>query len=339
MRVFVTGGTGSVGREILARLADRPHSLRVIGRQDDLVLEGAEYHRCDITDSAALKDAMRGSDAVIHLAALATPMHGPDEELFRQNCQGSYNVYQAASELGIGRVVSASSINAFGFHYGVKGFPIQYLPIDEDHPTLTTDPYSFSKQVLEQIAEYFYRRDGISGCCLRLPWVANATPELIQWMSGDLAAGAAVVRDWIRLSPEEGRRRALEVVATAQRIRAGRMQEHPATRAPISALPHVSISTSYTNLFTQLDARDSAQAFEKALFGSYEGSHALFVNDSVNRYLVDSRELARLFYPEAQVRAPLTGAATLVSIDRARHLLGFEPAHTVDRLGVHAAAG
>ena len=98
-------------------------------------------------------------------------------------------------------------------------------------------------------------------------------------------------------------------------------------------------TATYTNLFTQLDGRDSAQAFVKALLGSYEGSHALFVNDSVNRYLLDSRELARLFYPEAEIRACLTGTASLVSIDRAHSLIGFEPKHTMDRLGMHPAQG
>ena len=45
------------------------------------------------------------------------------------------------------------------------------FPIDEDHPTYTTDPYSFSKQVIEDIGAYFWRREGISSVFLRFPAV------------------------------------------------------------------------------------------------------------------------------------------------------------------------
>ncbi len=66
-------------------------------------------------------------------------------------------------------MVSASSINALGFNYGIKSFPIRYLPVDEDHPTFTTDPYSFSKQILEEIGAYYGRREGISRCSCACP--------------------------------------------------------------------------------------------------------------------------------------------------------------------------
>lgn len=335
MRVLLTGATGSVGREVVKLLVAEGHKARVLGRRGAAVLPGAEYRACDITDFPSLREHMRDTEGVIHLAALATPMHGPDQEVFRINCDGSFNVYQAAAELKIRRVVSASSINAFGYHYGIKRFPIHYLPIDEEHPTFTTDSYSFSKQVLEEIAAYFWRREGISGCCLRLPWVVNPTAEILGHVRSDLASSLPTLRDWIRLPADQGAARAGEVFASKQRSRSQRMEEHPADYARVETLAHAAIMGSYTNFLTQLDARDSAQAFAKALFASYEGSHPLFVNDSVNRYLLESRDLARLFFPEAQTRPALRGAASLVSIESARRLIGFEPKHTIDRLGVH----
>lgn len=335
MRVLVTGATGSVGREVALLLVAHGHEVRVVGRRREAGLPGVDYRPCDVTDYATLKDAMRETEAIIHLAALPTPLHGPDEELFRINCAGSFNVYQAAAELGIRRVVSASSINAFGYHFGIKSFPIRYLPIDEAHPTCTTDSYSFSKQVLEEIAAYFWRREGISGCCLRLPWVVNPTPDFLARLRGDIAASLPTIREWMLLPPEEGVRRAAGVLASKAKARAGRMEEYPAGFSNVGTLEHAGIMGSYSNFFTQIDARDSAQAFEKALLAAYEGSHPLFVNDSLNRYLVDSCELARLFFPEAEVRPALSGAATLVSIDRARSFIGFEPEHGIDRLGVH----
>jgi nucleoside-diphosphate-sugar epimerase len=251
------------------------------------------------------------------------------------NVSGSFNVYHAAAETGIRRVVSASSINAFGFHWGVARFPIRYLPIDEDHPSSTSDCYSLSKQLLEEIASYAWRREGISGCCLRLPWVANATPEVLSRVRGEIASGLPRLREWIALAPAEGAARAAEVIASKERARAGRMEEYPNDHRKLGELPHAALAGSYANFFTQVDARDSAQAFEKALVARYEGSHPLFVNDSVNRFLVDSRALARLFFPEAEARPSLAGTASLVSIDRARRLIGYEPEHTIDLLGVH----
>ncbi|HEX9017926.1 MAG TPA: hypothetical protein VF806_01995, partial [Anaerolineaceae bacterium] len=87
--------------------------------------------------------------------------------------------------------------------------------------------------------------------------------------------------------------------------------------------------TSRVNFFTMLDERDSAQAVEKGLSANFDGSHALFINDRLNAYGVDSSLLAELFYPDVQTfTRPLVGRDTLVSIDKARALIGFEPEYT-----------
>jgi UDP-glucose 4-epimerase len=85
------------------------------------------------------------------------------------------------------------------------------------------------------------------------------------------------------------------------------------------------------DFWTAVDARDSAQAFEKAVSRPYEGSHVLFVNDSHNRAGVESRALASLFFPDAELAAPLEGTASLVSIAKAREMLGFEPEYSASR--------
>ena len=112
-------------------------------------------------------------DGVVQLAALPNPTGGTAPDIFHINCTDTFNVYQAAAEEGIKRAVSASSINALGSNFGVKAFQLSYFPIDEKHPQQTTDAYSLSKQILEETAEYFSRRDGISGVCRRLPAVRD----------------------------------------------------------------------------------------------------------------------------------------------------------------------
>ncbi len=153
MHILVTGGIGIVGKAVVARLVEKDYRVRVIDRKSAAQAPGAEYRPCDINDYAALRQAVHGCDAVVHLAALPRPCDGPGGEVFRINAAGTFNVFQAAAEEGIRRVVQASSINALGYFYGVRDFPLQYLPVDEEHPGPTTDAYSFSKEIDEQIGD------------------------------------------------------------------------------------------------------------------------------------------------------------------------------------------
>jgi len=87
----------------------------------------------------------------------------------------------------------------------------------------------------------------------------------------------------------------------------------------------------YSNFWASIDARDSAQAIELGLTADYEGSHPLWVNDSHNSAGVPTQALAELFYPDVPLKRDLVGTESLVSIDRARELLGFEPEYSVSR--------
>ncbi len=179
MRVLVTGGNGAVGKATVARLVKNGFSVKVIGRSAGIEIPGAVYEVCDINDYPHLREAVRGFEAIVHLAAIPAPAGGSSDQVFYANAQGTFNVYKAAEEEGIQRVVQASSINALGVFYGRKPSPIHYLPVDEDHPCVATDVYSFSKQVIEDIGEYYWRRSGISGVAYRLPWVAPASHHAV----------------------------------------------------------------------------------------------------------------------------------------------------------------
>jgi hypothetical protein len=91
----------------------------------------------------------------------------------------------------------------------------------------------------------------------------------------------------------------------------------------------VGVLTSRSNFFTMLDERDSAQAMQKGLTASFEGAHALFVNDSHNWTGVESNTLVHLFYPDVEtIHKEFAGTETIISIDRARQLIGFEPEYS-----------
>lgn len=330
MQILLTGGSGAVGKSVVDRLVKEGYTVRVIGRRSDMVFEGAEYLACDINNYAHLREVVRGCQAIVHLAALPNPAAGPAEEVFRVNVQGTFNVFQAAAEEGISRVVQASSINAAGQFYGVKPAPLLYLPMDEEHPVFSTDAYSFSKHVIEEIGDYFWRREGISSVAYRLPWVAPSSVHEGIYQNRDRIK--TLVAN-LRTRTAEERLAWFETTWNAyNQFRAGRPYESQGyARQAISEMPDemragMLAMTNRANFFTMLDERDSAQAVVDGLAAHFEGSHALFINDAYNWTGVDSQTLAEIFYPDVKTyKKPLAGVETIISIDKARALIGFEP--------------
>ena len=336
MHVLVTGGTGTVGRRCVARLVHSGHEVRVIGLDKNLDIPGADFRTCDITDYAATREQMDGIEGVVHLAAIPSPMSGTTPDIFHINCTGTFNVYQTAAEAGIKRVVSASSINALGFNFGVQPFQLSYFPLDEEHSTQTTDVYSLSKQFLEETAEYFWRRDGISGVCLRLPAVHDPDDkERARRMGGQGRAYGELME----LPEAERQDRAAEIWAQVEQSRRERASEKPRqwrrgqklTPEQEKAFVKRRMTSALPNFWTGIHAEDSAQAFEKGLTADYEGAHPLFVTQATNRAGVESEALLQLFFPDIPARKrQLEGDESIVSIDRARALIGFAPEHTLD---------
>lgn len=336
MRILLTGGSGSVGKAVIDRMVKAGFSVLVIGRREGMAFEGAEYQACDINDYARLREVIRGCTSVIHLAALANPGAGTPEQVFSANAQGTFNVFQAATEEGIQRIVQASSINATGQFYGLKPAPLDYLPMDEAHGVFSTDAYSFSKHVVEEIGAYFWRREGISSVAYRLPWVAPAEQHEKMGVRRDPLL--PLIERLTKQSPAERLAWFESAWNAYNQFRASRPYETQGRAMQlITDMPEdqrfgMRAMSNRVNFFTMLDERDSAQAMEKGLTADYSGAHTLFINDSHNWTGIDSAVLAELFYPDVKIfRKPLVGTETLVSIDRARQLIGFEPEFTFDQ--------
>lgn len=331
MRVLVTGGTGLVGKAVIARLAAHGWDVRVIGLEPEFSgPAGVAYARCDILDFAAVCEQVRGCTAVVHLAAIPNPRQAPGHDVFAVNAAGTFNVFAAAAQAGIRRVVQTSSINAIGCAWGTAEIAPRALPIDEEQPAYTTDPYSFSKQVVEDVGAYYWRRDGISSVALRLPAVLPA-----EWLEAEpYWQGRAQMRaflDGFRALPADERAaRLADVRQRALDYRGRRLMEQAAPAD--GAFPNLDdqLWRAYTldrfNYWAFIDERDSAQAIERALLAEYEGAHLLFVNADHNWLGYDSAVLARLFFPDVPVAVgALVGPAALISSARARALIGFVP--------------
>lgn len=331
MNILVTGGAGNVGKGVVAYLLEQGHSVRVIDRKIEQPLEGVEYIPCDITNYEAVREQARDMQGIVHLAAYAFPGAAPGPELFRVNATGTYHVFEAAAAEGIRRVTCASSINAFGFNFGVKEFPIQYFPIDEDHPTYTTDPYSFSKCITEEIAAYYWRRDEIASTCLRMPWVySDAMFEWDEMSQIYIQQFEQAVRDFMRLPAGAQAEKAAEYKAQVAAYRASRGAEQPhdgkSAHDDDMGDPLQMLFYGYTDFWAAISVHDTAAAFEQSLLAQYTGSHPLFITERENNLGIESEYLLRLMFPEVTARRrPIPGNSNILSYDRARDLIGFEP--------------
>ena len=167
-RVLVTGGAGRLGRYVVAELAGHCR-VTVLDRDGG----AARPVDCpvDVLDLAALGRAVRGHDAVVHLAAIDSSVTAPPEAVFDTNVRGTWNVLQAAREAGVRKVVVCSSVSATGIDYTNPGLPPLYLPIDENHPLRPSQAYGLSKELGEAVARSFARRGEMEVLCLRPAWI------------------------------------------------------------------------------------------------------------------------------------------------------------------------
>jgi nucleoside-diphosphate-sugar epimerase len=148
MRIFVTGGTGYIGRALCRRLVEDGHELaalvRPTSRTTPLEELGAELFVGDITNRYSLREGMSGADWVVHAAA-ELDFGAVSERIRAANVDGSRNVASLAWKLGVGRVLAISSIARFG------GSPADGTAADEGSPPLPPlSRYSATKRAGEE---------------------------------------------------------------------------------------------------------------------------------------------------------------------------------------------
>ena len=151
-KVIVTGGSGRLGKLVLKDLLAHKYEVLSLDRIAPAV-KLCPGRLADLRSSGDLYEAFKEAYGVVHLGAYQAPNLTADSETFSNNVSATYNVLKAAGDLGVKKVVIASSTAAFGFIYAPKPFLPDYLPLDEQHPAKPQDPYGLSKVVGEQIAD------------------------------------------------------------------------------------------------------------------------------------------------------------------------------------------
>ncbi len=165
MRVLVTGGAGFIGSHVVERLLEHGHEVRVL---DDLssglrenVPDGVDFHHASITEPQALREAVEGVDAVVHLAAIASVTRSVEEPSLTHevNLTSTIRLAEAAAGAGVGKLVYASSAAVYGF--------IEREAHHEDDPVAPATPYAIDKLTGETYLSFFAREHGLDTRALR----------------------------------------------------------------------------------------------------------------------------------------------------------------------------
>jgi UDP-glucose 4-epimerase len=147
-RVVVTGASGRIGGYVVPALRAAGHRVESLDLRP--AADGTPTQTLDIMDIEALRRAFAGAEAIVHLAGLDMDAACASEDFIRVNVAGSWNVLQAAQELGVPKVVLASSVTATGLNEARPDWAPHYLPVDEAHELRPRHPYGVSKMLIER---------------------------------------------------------------------------------------------------------------------------------------------------------------------------------------------
>jgi UDP-glucose 4-epimerase len=274
MRIAVTGGTGKLGRAVVAGLresGDQVFNLDAAAQRPDIRVDLTDYGQT-LSALTAVDDKYSGIDAVVHLAAVPAPGVTTNAATFHNNVTATYNVFAAAAAAGITNVVWASSETVLGIPFDT---PPPYIPLDEEYPGRPEWHYALAKHLEETMAAQFCR------------W--NPALKMIG----------------LRFS---------NVMEPADYAEFPSFDADPQLRK--------------WNLWGYIDARDGAQAVRKALDYQGTGVEIFIIANADTVMSRSSASLAAAVYPGVPVTRELGEHETLLSIDKARRLLGYEPRHS-----------
>lgn len=180
MKLVLTGAAGRLGsylREPLAQLADEFTSTDIVEDIGNLY-EGERYVKADLAELDDMMAVLKGADMVVHMGAYAD--EGPFEKLLGPNFVGAYNVWEAAYQNGVKRVIYGSSIHAVGM-YPKNEF------IGTDAPHRPDTFYGLAKCFAEDLGRMYWDKRGVESVHMRILSCAQVTGAraLGSWLSYD----------------------------------------------------------------------------------------------------------------------------------------------------------
>ncbi|MFE4711433.1 NAD-dependent epimerase/dehydratase family protein [Paenibacillus sp. NPDC056722] len=170
--IAVTGGGGKLGSQVISKLQQQGYDVVSLDNHLSDRIHCRQI-KVDLNDFGQVVGALAGADAIIHLAAIPAPIHFPHAYIFANNTLAGYHVLEAASILGIQKVVMGSSESSYGFAWAPQPFSPDYFPVDEGHPQQPQECYGLSKVVNELTAEMFHRKTGMQVISLRYSMIVG----------------------------------------------------------------------------------------------------------------------------------------------------------------------
>lgn len=289
--IFVTGGSGRLGRSVVAGLARAGHDVISVDRTGVPSADfpaGVTQETADLLAPGEAERLIRKTspDAVIHLAAIAVPFSAPEDVIFTTNTQLAFNVMGAATSAGVRKIVTASSPTVLGYGSPTGWMPPSF-PLDERTPARPWNAYALSKLIAEQTMQMF----------------AAAQGDKIRY---------AAFRPCYVISPDEW-----HGAPTQQGHTVRERVADPRLSAPA--------------LFNYVDARDVADFLGVLLarMDSIPNGQTFFVGAEDALATRPLAELLPQFLPGSEaLTAGLTDTSPAFSIGKARALLGWSPRRT-----------
>jgi len=270
-KVVVTGGSGKAGRAVVRDLVGHGYDVLNVDLKPPRETL-SPFLEVDLGDLGQTVEALRGADAVVHLGAIPAPGLRPEEVTFRNNMTSTYNVFSAATLLGLRRIVSASSETTLGLPFDRE--KPAYAPIDEDHPLYPESSYALSKVLGEEMARQVNRWSGVPIVSLRFSNIME-----------------------------------------------------PHDYAQFSAFQD-DLEQRKWNLWGYVDARDVAQSCRLGLEVDVQGAEVFIIAAADTVMERPNKELMSAVFPGVPLREGIGPNETLLSIDKARQLLGYAPAYS-----------
>ncbi len=178
MKTLITGAAGGLGSHVCRLLFEQGHEVVAADRAEREPLP-VSLHVVDMLDRPAVAPLLAGVDAVVHLANHTDANPREAEKIFSENAAMNMNVFQAAYDHEVKKIVFASSVQVISsahrrFRTPDKLPHVPHLPLDSDLPPRPANSYALSKQVGEVMLQYFTSVADIQTIAVRFPWMTRA---------------------------------------------------------------------------------------------------------------------------------------------------------------------
>lgn len=319
MKVLVTGSSGRIGSAVVELLVASGHDavgldLCPSGR----VLVGLKEIVASLDDPASIQRAVAGCDAVLHLGALMSWVHGDEDKMYKANVEGTRYLLNASAAAGIDRFVFASSGEVYP-----ESCPVS-KPIDEEHPLRANSAYGLTKMLGEELVRFHQRKGDFETVILRFSHTQSAFELLDE--NSFFSGPRFFLKQRIRQLEEFGRTEAANICRSRDPGEPAHIlarDEHHRT-----ARMHIS------------DTRDIAEGVLLALF-SPEAKGDVFnlgATDPVEFSWLLPKMSGITGYPVVDVSLPGPAVRYHTSNTKIRRTLGFQPNWTINRMLNEAAA-